>query len=229
LPSEPKTVLIVDPEPDLLESTGQLIEALGYPVLRLAEASEVLEVVERERPALVLLEVRMPGLNLAGLMAALRLHPQTARIPVAFFSASIELASLAARHQAWGHLAKPFGYEELAHLLGRALGPAPGHAEVKASLEVEREIRTAFRESRNLLAALRNYTKIIERTELDAQARAAVARMDDLVLMLEARTERLRAYIVSLVGPFQATTPMPSEARTLSRRPSRERKAKVEP
>ncbi|MEA3166581.1 MAG: hypothetical protein QOJ26_1453, partial [Thermoplasmata archaeon] len=98
----PGTVLIVDPDPDVLQSTGLLVESMGYVALRLAESDDVLESVDREQPDLVLLEVKMPDLNVAGLLAALRSSPRTSRIPVAFFSSSYELASIAARHQAWG-------------------------------------------------------------------------------------------------------------------------------
>jgi len=202
----PGTILIVDPDPDVLQSTGLLIESMGYDVLRLAEPDDVLEVVDREQPDLVLLEVKMPDLNVAGFLAALRSSPRTSRIPVAFFSSSYELASIAARHQAWGHLAKPFGYHELAHLLERALGPPPGRPAAGDAKEVEKEVRAAFREYRNLLGALNNYVTVLDKFEqLDPHARSAVGRIEDLVLMLEARTERLRSYILAVLGPIEPT------------------------
>jgi CheY-like chemotaxis protein len=179
---------------------------MGYRVLQLAEPDDILEAVEREQPDLVLLEVKMEDLNVAGLLAALRSSPSTSRIPVAFFSASFELASLAGRHQAWGYLTKPFGYHELAHLLERALGPAPGRPASGDAKEIEKEVRTAFREYRNLLGALNNYVTVLQRFEnLDPHAQSALARIEDLVLMLEARTERLRSYILALLGPIEPT------------------------
>ena len=199
------TVLLVDPDPDILQSTGLLIEEMGYRVLRLAEADDLLETVDREQPDLVLLEVKMPGLNVAGLVASLRSNPRTSRIPVAFFSASYELASIAARHQAWGHLSKPFGYHELARLLERALGPAPGQAPMADLRQVESELRTQFRDARNVVAALTNYVTVLGRHELDEQGRAAVARLEDLVLTLEGRHERLRSYVLALLGPIEPT------------------------
>lgn len=211
----PGTVLVVDPDPDILQSTGQLVEEMGYLVLRLAEADDVLETVDREQPDLVLLEVKMPGLNVAGLLAALRSNPRTSRIPVAFFSASYELPSIAARHQAWGYLAKPFGYHELSRLLERALGPPLGESPMGDLRHVEAELRTQFRDARNVLAALTNYITVLSRRELDEPSRAAVARLEDLVLTLEGRHERLRSYVLALLGPVE---PVPRSAR-----PKRER------
>src|SRR5688572_170603 len=210
----PGTVLVIDPDADILQSTGMLIESMGYRVLRLAESDDVLEVVDREQPDLVLLEVKMESLNVAGLLAALRSSPRTSRIPVAFFSASYELASIATRHQAWGYLAKPFGYHELAHLLERALGPPPGKLAAQDPKVVEKEVRTAFREYRNLLGALNNYVTVLSKFEqLDPHAQSAVARVEDLVLMLEARTERLRSYILALLGPIEPTPRGPRPSR----------------
>ncbi|MEA3137248.1 MAG: two-component system, NtrC family, response regulator GlrR [Thermoplasmata archaeon] len=205
-PVGPGTILIIDPDADVLQSTGMLIESMGYRVLQLAESDDILEVVDREQPDLVLLEVKMQDLNVAGLLAALRSSPRTSRIPVAFFSASFELASIAARHQAWGHLSKPFGYHELSHLLERALGPPPGKTGSQDAREVEKEVRAAFREYRNLLAAVNNYVTVLDKFEaLDPHAKSAVSRVGDLVLMLEARTERLRSYILALLGPIEPT------------------------
>lgn len=203
----PGTVLLVDPDPDVLQSTGLLIESMGYVALQLAEADDVLETVDREQPDLVLLEVKTPGLNVAGLLAALRASPRTSRIPVAFFSASYEVAAIAGRHQAWGYLAKPFGYHELSRLLERALGPAPGKATGADLRDVEQEVRAQFRDTRNCIASLTNYITVLSRLDdLDVHARSAVARLEDLVLTLEARNERLRSYLLALIGPVE---PMP--------------------
>ena len=202
-------VLIVDPDPDVLQSTALLVEALGYTASGHNAAGDILDIIEREQPGLVLLEVKAPELNVSGLMAALRSDPALAQLPVAFFSASFELPALASRHQAWGHLPKPFGYQELARLLERALGPAPRRAAVGLAEDVEKEVRTAFREYRNVLASLNNYVLILSRTEeLSPQARQTVTRLEDLILMLEARTDRLRAYILSLLGPVENVRPI---------------------
>ncbi len=221
----PGPVLIVDPDPDVLQSTALLVEALGYEAVRLGEASEIFDTVLQQRPALVLQETQMPGLNVAGMMAALRSEPATAHVPVVFFSAILDLPAQAQRHQAAGHLAKPFAFQELARVLERAIGPPPGRATFEGSQDVEKEVRLAFREYRNLLAAFNNYTTLLDKSkDLPPAARAHVERLQDLILMLEARTVRLRSYILALIGPAEQVTMAPKETRSGAapyRRPNR--------
>ncbi|MBI3269399.1 MAG: response regulator [Planctomycetes bacterium] len=67
----PKQILIVDDEPDTL---GLLVEVLameGFEVLQAEDGAEALELCERQRPDLVLLDLMMPGLD--GLEVALRI------------------------------------------------------------------------------------------------------------------------------------------------------------
>src|SRR5688572_7184982 len=131
-------VLIVDDEPDVLDSTALLVGSLGYQALRVSDPAEILPMVEREQPGLILQDLKMPGLNVAGLVAALRLNPHTAEIPLVFFSAGRDLSTTSARYDAWGYLAKPFGKQELAQLLGQVLGASASR--VPAGRDLQREI-----------------------------------------------------------------------------------------
>lgn len=219
-------MIIVDPDPDVLQSTALLIEALGYETVRLSEASDIFDTVLQERPALLLQETQMPGLNVAGLMASLRSEPTTASVPVVFFSAILDLPQQAQRHQAHAHLAKPFGFQELARILERTVGPPPGRATFEESQDVEKEVRLAFREYRNLLAAFNNYTTLLEKSkDVGPHERGHVERLQDLILMLEARTVRLRSYILALIGPPEnvalAPKGVPNMLRSGFRRPNR--------
>lgn len=185
-----------------------LVERLGYTPVQVFQPGEVLEAIERTRPGLVLVETQFPGLNLSGLVAALRTHPGTADLPVVFFSATKDLAATAVRHDVWAALGKPFTERELAHLLRTALGPTPARP---APRSVEKEVREAFRELRNMLTALDNYLALLDQAEeLSRPSRIAVRRMGDLALRMEARTEHLRSYLLSLLLP-----PAHAEAMTL--------------
>src|SRR5687767_8349022 len=133
-------VLIVDDEPDVLESTAGLVESLGYQAIRLSQAAEILDAVEREKPAVLLQDLKMPGLNVSGLVAALRSNPTTADIPIVFFSANADLPGTAARLDAWGYLSKPFAKQDLSRLLREALG-SPGPVAIKSGNALHRDIR----------------------------------------------------------------------------------------
>jgi len=187
------TVLVADDEPDVLESTGMLVEAMGYRAVLVNDPLRVLETIEAERPGLVLQDLRMGGLNVAGLMASLRSNPDTSDIPVVFFSANADLPTTAARYDAWGYLAKPFAQEELRRLLDQVVGvpPRPGPPTSGAS------VRDDFHDVWNLLAALTNYVEVLRSAQgLPPDAQRAVRGLDDLMLKLESRTDRLRGDVL---------------------------------
>jgi DNA-binding response OmpR family regulator len=55
-----KKILIADDEPNILISLEFLMKREGYEVLLARDGQEALDVIARERPALVLLDVMMP-------------------------------------------------------------------------------------------------------------------------------------------------------------------------
>ncbi len=55
-----KTILIADDEPNILISLEFLMKREGYTVLLARDGQEALDVIVRERPQLVLLDVMMP-------------------------------------------------------------------------------------------------------------------------------------------------------------------------
>ena len=56
-------VLVVDDEPDAVELLQEFLTAKGYEVLTAGDGEEALRKVKRERPHLILLDVRMPKMN----------------------------------------------------------------------------------------------------------------------------------------------------------------------
>jgi CheY-like chemotaxis protein len=124
----PRTILVVDDDPDIRRISALSLERIGgYRVTLAAGADEALALATREPPDLVLLDVSMPGTDGPATLAALRTVPAAAGVPVVFFTATCsddEAARLRALG-ALGVIAKPF---ELAALprqisaLMRAIG-----------------------------------------------------------------------------------------------------------
>jgi CheY-like chemotaxis protein len=56
-------VLVVDDEPDAVYLLREFLEAKGYEVLTASDGEEALQKVKEERPHVILLDVRMPGMN----------------------------------------------------------------------------------------------------------------------------------------------------------------------
>ncbi len=120
-PSPSATVLVVDDEPDMLENVGRILRRAAFACLTAGSAREALAVVERDRPDLILTDLRMPGMDgLALLRAVKRLSPPT---PVVIFTAyaSEATAQEALAAGATGFLAKPFSGAELLQTVRRSL------------------------------------------------------------------------------------------------------------
>lgn len=207
-----RKVLIVDDDPDVLESTAMLVESLGYEPMTLSDPAEVLETAEQEQPDVLLQDLRMPDLNVSGLIACLRLSPATDDMPIVFVSAAEELSTVASRYDAWGYIAKPFGKEELAQVLEEAIhGSDDLH--IHAGRDLQREVRRIFHEQWNLLAAVSNYIEVIESSEeLSSDLEPSVQGLRQTVLQLEARTERLQSYLLTLVSAMQTRSSQGSES-----------------
>lgn len=202
-------VLIVDDEADVLDSTAMVVETLGYDVQTESDPAHILDAIARVQPDVLLQDLRMPGLNLAGLVASLRSHPGTATLPIVFCSAHMDVSSIAARYDAWGYLSKPFTADQLATVLARVLGkaaPAPA-----SRRDPEREVRDAFHDHWNLLAALANYTAVLAAMPAMApEARRAIEGLQETLLKLESKTDRLRASAMAWASAASAPAAPPA-------------------
>lgn len=117
-------VLIVDDEPLARERLARLLTELGgYRVLEpmASNGEEALLLVESLRPDVVLLDIRMPGLD--GLQVAAKLCEREAPPAVIFCTAHDEFALEAFDVSAVGYLVKPVRSEALASALKKAERP----------------------------------------------------------------------------------------------------------
>jgi two-component system KDP operon response regulator KdpE len=113
-------LLIVDDDPDILSSLSIHLRADGYRVLQAAGGKEALAAVERELPALAIVDLMMPGMD--GFETSRRIK-RRADIPILILTAvdSEETKVRAIELYADDYLTKPFSYAELAARVGRIL------------------------------------------------------------------------------------------------------------
>ena len=57
--AQEKTILIVDDDPDIVESTRVVLESAGYRVMTASNGSEATDRIERQIPDLILLDIMM--------------------------------------------------------------------------------------------------------------------------------------------------------------------------
>src|SRR5215471_13446361 len=101
-------ILVIDDDAGIRESLRMTLEYDGYDVAGAATGQEGLALVEREAPDLVLLDVKMPGMD--GLDVLTRLHSMHETLPVVMISAHGTPSSAveAIRKGALDFLEKPF-------------------------------------------------------------------------------------------------------------------------
>jgi DNA-binding response OmpR family regulator len=109
------TILVVDDTPASLKLLGDTLTAEGYRV-RPADSGELaLAAVAANPPELILLDLRMPGLDGLEVCRRLKARPESRDIPIVFVSASGESTERVEglKLGAVDFVAKPFQQEEL--------------------------------------------------------------------------------------------------------------------
>lgn len=116
------TILICDDEPSLRELMRVSLNA-EYSFAEATDAAEAIELADRIRPDLVLVDVMMPGGSGLAVIESLRSHPELSDTPVVVVSAFAADSDRLAAHDAGatGFLRKPFDPEELASLVEELL------------------------------------------------------------------------------------------------------------
>jgi len=110
-------ILVVDDEPPARERLRRLLSGIeGIELISEAESGvQAVEMIETEKPDLVLLDIQMPGLDGFGVIEALADPP-----PVIFVTAYDEYAIRAFEVSALDYLLKPFSRERLEKAMRRA-------------------------------------------------------------------------------------------------------------
>lgn len=82
-----KTVLIIEDDEQTRDNLQTILELEGFRAITAADGTTGLALVRSDRPALVLCDVMMPGLDGFGVLRALRADPATAGVPLVFLTA----------------------------------------------------------------------------------------------------------------------------------------------
>src|SRR5256885_1123373 len=114
-------ILVIDDEAGIRDSLRMTLEYEGYDFLGAATGQEGLALVERETPDLVLLDVKMPGMD--GLEVLDRLRAMNDAVPVVVISGhgTISTAVEATKKGAFDFVEKPFATERVLVILRNAL------------------------------------------------------------------------------------------------------------
>lgn len=117
-----KRILLVDDDPEIVESMRVALEAMGYEVLIARDGNQGLALADTENPDLVILDMMMP--KRSGFLVLERLR-QTRKVPVRVIMIT---ANEGSRHKAYAemlgvddYIRKPFAMDRLLDSVRRLL------------------------------------------------------------------------------------------------------------
>ncbi|MDQ3914198.1 MAG: response regulator [Actinomycetota bacterium] len=118
-----ETILVVDDEPDLRLLVRMTLEGSGYAVEEASTAREALDRANEVKPALVLLDIRLPDADGFDVLRALRANEEFAQTPVVMMSAHSSPPTLRKAEVIGSHdyLIKPFKYDDLLAVVAKHL------------------------------------------------------------------------------------------------------------
>ena len=135
--STPHYVLIVDDEESICWGLQRLLTEEGHEVAVASSAEEGFESAKKRKPDLIVLDVRLPGMD--GLTAMQQFAEIAGPVPVVVITAfgNLETAVTALKNGAIDYLTKPFDLERAASVLRRALGNGVASAKSQAAPPAE--------------------------------------------------------------------------------------------
>jgi two-component system, OmpR family, phosphate regulon response regulator PhoB len=131
-------ILVVDDEPDIVALVGYHLMKAKYKVSQASTGPEAVEVAKKERPALIILDLMLPGMSGFDVLSKLREDPATAKTAVLMLTArkdepdrirGLELG-------ADDYLTKPFSPQELVLRVGAILRRVAGGGDSADLLQI---------------------------------------------------------------------------------------------
>ncbi len=122
IPDSP-LAFVVDDDPGVTDLIGEVLEEFGVLTMAMTDPTTVLEQAAAHRPAVIVLDVMMPGMDGYTLAARLQRDSRTASIPIVFITGQSEpmYQTMSAYAGAVAHVQKPFTTATLRAAIGRAL------------------------------------------------------------------------------------------------------------
>lgn len=124
-------ILIVEDDPDLREMVGMVLENSGYAIEHVSNGQQGLKQAAEHLPSLVLLDMRMVGMNGWEFARAFREEHGRAT-PLVVFTAAPDAAAVAEEVEADGYLPKPFQLDQLLATIARFVPPPAGQGALTA-------------------------------------------------------------------------------------------------
>ena len=123
-------VLIIEDNDKNMKLARDVLQVKGYRTLEAESAEAGLPLVAAQKPDLVLMDIHLPGMNGIDALKRLRASPETSRIPVLAFTASVMPQDRKEIMGAGfdGFVSKPINLKEFIAAIAKALEHGGGAA-----------------------------------------------------------------------------------------------------
>ncbi len=114
-------ILVVDDSKAILIMMKEFLEELSYKVTTALSANEMFSLIEKKKPDLLIMDIRMPGIS--GLDALSKIKRMDSKLPVILMTAygNTQIAIEAMKKGAYDYITKPFNKDEFKVLISEAL------------------------------------------------------------------------------------------------------------
>jgi len=114
--SVPKTIMVVDDDPDVVDILTAILEAEGYDAVGTARSRDALRAMKHQHPDLLLLDIMMPEMDGFEVLRHMKADPETEGIPVIAVTARTRTSPKMIGPnvaECQEYVMKPFGNKEL--------------------------------------------------------------------------------------------------------------------
>ena len=116
-----KKILVVDDEPQLALAVKIRLQSRGYEVVIAHDGQQGLELLEREQPDLVILDVLMPVMDGYSCLREINARVGRGTLPIIMLTARDRMKDLFELEGIEDYVIKPFDHEDLLMRIDRAL------------------------------------------------------------------------------------------------------------
>ncbi len=116
-----RKILIVDDDASIRKVLGFILEESGYAVRTAASGAEALETIAKDRPDLVLTDIKMPGMDGISLLKKVRRLDDAVPVIILTAFGTVETAVEAMKIGATDYLTKPISRDELTLVVRKTL------------------------------------------------------------------------------------------------------------
>lgn len=117
---EPVHILVVDDEENIRDGSERTLVPIGLHVLKASKGSEALDILSRNKISIVLLDLKMPGMDGMEVLAQIRKIDPSILVIVITGYATVQTAIEAMKQGAYDFIPKPFEPDQLRMVVRRA-------------------------------------------------------------------------------------------------------------